>query len=222
MSVKVKICGVRTPTIVEAAAEAGADYVGLVFFPRSLRYIAPDAAGAIAGAARGRIKTVAVFVDPEDALIDRVMETVRPDMLQLHGGETPERAASIKTKTGLPILKAIAVGGASDTAEAAGFAGIADMMLFDAKAHPSATIPGGNGVVFDWKALRGLSQEAPFALSGGLHAGNVGEALAQTGAALVDVSSGVELAPGEKDADLVRKFVAAAKGERAQNGSGRS
>ena len=222
MSVKVKICGVRTPAIVEAAAEAGADYIGLVFFPRSLRYVAPDSAGALAEAARGRIKTVAVFVDPEDALIDQVMAKVAPDMLQLHGGETPQRAASIKTKTGLPILKAIAVGGAADTTEAASFAGIADMILFDAKAHPSATIPGGNGVVFDWRALCGVSQAAPFALSGGLDPGNVGEALAQTGATLVDVSSGVESAPGEKDADLVRKFVAAAKGRRSQNGAGPS
>jgi phosphoribosylanthranilate isomerase len=139
--------------------------------------------------------------------------------LQLHGGETPQRAASIKARTGLPILKAIAVGEASDTAEAASFAGIADMILFDAKARPSATIPGGNGIAFDWQALCGISQEAPFALSGGLHPGNVGEALAQTGASLVDVSSGVESAPGEKDADLVRKFVAAAKGKRARNGA---
>jgi phosphoribosylanthranilate isomerase len=219
MSVKVKICGVRTPSIVEAAAEAGADYVGLVFFPRSLRYIAPDSASRLAEAARGRIKTVAVMVDPEDALIDQVMAKVAPDILQLHGGETPQRAASIKARTGLPILKAIAVGEASDTAEAASFAGIADMILFDAKARPSATIPGGNGIAFDWQALCGISQEAPFALSGGLHPGNVGEALAQTGASLVDVSSGVESAPGEKDADLVRKFVAAAKGKRARNGA---
>jgi phosphoribosylanthranilate isomerase len=219
MSVKVKICGVRTGAIIEAAADAGADYAGLVFFPRSLRYVAPDAARELAEAARGRIKTVAVMVDPEDALIDQVLEQVQPDVIQLHGGETPEHVASIKAKTGLPIFKAIAVGGASDLAEAANFAGIADMILFDAKANPSATIPGGNGVVFEWQALRSLRNGAPFALSGGLHPGNVGEALARTGATLVDVSSGVESAPGEKDPTLVREFVAAAKSARTQSGT---
>lgn len=218
MSVKVKICGVRTGAIIEAAADAGADYAGLVFFPRSLRYVSPDSAKELTAAARGRIKTVAVVVDPEDALIDQLLERVRPDVIQLHGGESPQRVASIKAKTGLPIFKAIAVAGASDTAEAANFAGIADMILYDSKAHPAATIPGGNGVAFDWQVLRGLRNGAPFALSGGLHPGNVGEALTYTGASLVDVSSGVESSPGEKDAALVRDFVAAAKS--AANGAG--
>lgn len=219
MPVKVKICGVRTPSIVEAAADAGADYIGLVFFRRSFRYIAPDDAASLASAARGKIKTVAVMVDPQDALIEEVMGKVAPDILQLHGGETPERTAAIKAATGLPILKAIAVGSSSDTEEAQSFAGIADMILFDAKAHATAPIPGGNGIAFDWQALSGIAGREPFALSGGLHPGNVGDALARTGAALVDVSSGVESAPGEKDAGLVRDFVAAVKAVRAKNGA---
>lgn len=221
MPVKVKICGVRTPSIIAAAADAGADYVGLVFFPRSLRYVTPEAAAALAAVARGKIKTVAVMVDPEDALIDQVAAAVRPDMLQLHGGETPARAASIKARTGLPILKAIAVGGASDTKEAAAFAGIADMILFDSKAPSATGLSGGNGVRFDWQALSGVANGEPFALSGGLHPGNVGEAITRTGAALLDVSSGVESKPGEKDADLVRQFIAAAKDARRQNGAAR-
>ncbi len=222
MPVKVKICGVRTPSIIAAAADAGADYVGLVFFPRSLRHVAPDAAKALAEAAKGRIKTVAVMVDPEDALIDQVVGTVGPDMIQLHGGETPERAAAIKARAGVPILKAIPVGGASDVKEAAAFAGIADMILFDSKAPSASGISGGNGVAFDWQALCGMASREPFALSGGLHPGNVGEAIVKTGAALIDVSSGVESAPGEKDADLVRQFVAAAKAGRKGNGAAAS
>ena len=139
------------------------------------------------------------------------MATVAPDMIQLHGGETPERAAAIKARSGLPILKAIAVGGVSDTEEAAAFAGVADMILFDSKATALSSLAGGNGVAFDWQALRNVRGGEPFALSGGLNPANVTEALAQTGAALIDVSSGVESTPGEKDAELVRQFVAAVK-----------
>jgi phosphoribosylanthranilate isomerase len=219
MPVKVKICGVRTPSIIAAAADAGADYVGLVFFPRSLRHVAPDKAKALAEAAKGRIGTVAVMVDPGDALIDQVMATVAPDMIQLHGGETPERAAAIKARSGLPILKAIAVGGVSDTEEAAAFAGVADMILFDSKATALSSLAGGNGVAFDWQALRNVRGGEPFALSGGLNPGNVTEALAQTGAALIDVSSGVESTPGEKDAELVRQFVAAVKAGNGRDGT---
>ena len=222
MPVKVKICGVRTPAVIAAAAEAGADYVGFVFFPRSLRYVSLEDAAPLAEAARGKIKTVAVLVDPEDSLIEKVARIVRPDMLQLHGGETPERAAAIKARTELPILKAIPVGGASDVKEADAFAGIADMILFDSMAPSRTGVSGGNGVAFDWRALRGLSREQPFALSGGLNPGNVGEALARTGASLLDVSSGVESAPGEKDAELVRQFVLAAKAVRPKNGAASS
>ena len=209
MPVKVKICGVRTPVIVETAAEAGADYVGLVIFPNSPRYVEVEEARVLAAIARGKIGTVAVLVDPDDALIDEVAARVRPDLIQLHGGETPVRVAAIKARSGLPIMKAVAVAGPADVVEAEAFATGADYILFDAKAGPDAALPGGNGVAFDWLTLKGFA--SPFALSGGLTPDTVGEAIALTGASLVDVSSGVERAPGDKDADLVRRFIRAAK-----------
>jgi phosphoribosylanthranilate isomerase len=209
VAVKVKICGVRTPAIIDTAVQEGADFVGLVFFPKSPRYVSPEDAGALAEAARGRIGTVAVLVDPDDALIDRVVAAVHPDLLQLHGSETPERVASIRVRTHLPVMKAIPVAEIGDAQEAGAYAGIADYILFDAKSAPEAVLPGGNGVPFNWKALTGLSP--PFALSGGLTPGNVGEAIRLTGASLVDVSSGVERAAGEKDESLVRNFIQAAK-----------
>ena len=209
MAVKVKICGVRTPAVIEAAAEAGADFVGLVLFPRSPRHVEVEAARVLAAIAKGRLGTVAVLVDPDDALIDEVVERVRPDLLQLHGTETPERVAVIKARSGLPVMKAIAVAGAGDVAKADAYTGSADYVLFDAKAPAGAMLPGGNGVVFDWRASQ--TAKAPFALSGGLTPDTVGEAILLTGAALVDVSSGVERAPGEKDLALVRRFIQAAK-----------
>jgi phosphoribosylanthranilate isomerase len=207
--VKVKICGVRTPTIIETAAEAGADYVGLVLFPSSPRHVELEEARVLAAIARGRIGTVAVLVDPDDALIDGVIERVRPDLLQLHGSETPERVAAIRARAGLPVMKAVTIEGAADVGTAQAYAASADHILFDAKAPPGAALPGGNGVAFDWMPLKGFA--APFALSGGLTPDNVGAAIKLTGASLVDVSSGVERAPGEKDAELVRRFIRAAK-----------
>jgi len=209
VTVKVKICGVRTPAILEAAAAAGADFIGLVLFAKSPRNLSPEAAGVLADAARGRIGTVAVMVDPDDALINQVAATVRPDLLQLHGHESPERVAAIKAKTGLPVIKAISVAAAADVGEASAYAGIADQILFDAKAEPDAMLPGGNGIPFDWRAL--AAARPPFALSGGLNPENVGEAVRLTGAALVDVSSGVETAPGVKDEKLIQRFIRAAR-----------
>jgi len=209
--VKVKICGVRTREIVDTAVDAGADYVGLVFFPKSPRHIAPEAARVIAEHASGRIETVAVLVDPEDALIDDILATVRPGLLQLHGSETPDRVAAVKARSGLRVIKAIGVATADDVAKASAYRGIADMILFDAKAPAGFNLPGGHGLAFDWHALGGPSVERPFALSGGLDPDNVWDALAITGASMVDVSSGVERAPGEKDPDLVRRFIQAAK-----------
>jgi phosphoribosylanthranilate isomerase len=214
VTVKVKICGVRTPAILEAAISASADFVGLMIFPKSPRHLALDEAGALADAARGRIATVAVLVNPDDALIDRVMETVRPDLLQLHGGETPDRVGAIKARAGCALFKAIPVATSDDAAAAGTYAGVADHILFDAKPAPDAVLPGGNGVPFDWRALS--AAHPPFALSGGLTADNVGEAIRLTGAALVDVSSGVETAPGVKDAALVARFVEAAHRAAAQ------
>lgn len=209
MTVKIKICGVRTPAILDAAVSAGADLVGLVFFANSPRNVTLEQAGALAHAARGRIRTVAVLVDPDDALIDAVTGSVHPDMLQLHGTEAPERVAAIKKRTGLSAFKAISVTEASDVAHAEAYAGVADQILFDAKAGPGDIVPGGNGVAFDWRLV--ASAPSPFALSGGLSAGNVAQAIRLTGASLVDVSSGVETAPGEKDPDLITQFIRAVR-----------
>jgi phosphoribosylanthranilate isomerase len=209
--VKVKICGVRTREIVDTAVDAGADYVGLVFFPKSPRHIVPEAAREIAKHASARIETVAVLVDPDDALVDEILTVVRPSLIQLHGSEPPERVAATKSRSGLRVIKAIGVASADDVAKASAYRGIADMILFDAKAPADSDLPGGHGLAFDWRALGGLSLERPFALSGGLDPDNVWEALVATSADMVDVSSGVERVPGEKDPDLVRRFVQAAK-----------
>jgi phosphoribosylanthranilate isomerase len=207
--VKVKICGVRTPAIIEEAAKAGADFIGLVLFEKSPRYVELEEARVLAAIARGKIGTVAVLVDPDDELVNGVAERVRPDLIQLHGNETPERVAEIKAMTGLPVMKAVPVADATDMRRVSDYAGSADYILFDAKAAPDAPLAGGNGVAFDWRALSGA--KPPFALSGGLTAETVGEAIRMTGATLVDVSSGVERARGEKDAKLVVSFIAAAK-----------
>lgn len=215
MTVKVKICGVRTPAILDAAVAAGADLAGLVFFAKSPRNLTIEQGGALADAARGRVGTVAVMVDPDDELIEAVAGTVRPGILQLHGKETPERVAVIKERTGLSVFKAVPVCEPADVAQARAYAGIADQILFDAKAAPDAVLPGGNGVIFDWRIL--VSAKPPFALSGGLDAGNVAEAIALTGASLVDVSSGVETTPGEKDAALITQFIQAARAAAPQH-----
>lgn len=218
MTVKVKICGVRTPAILDAAVSAGADLVGLVFFAKSPRNVTLEQAAALADAARGRVETVAVLVDPDDDLIDAITGTVRPAMLQLHGHETPQRVAAIKARTGLPLLKAIAVSETADVKGADAYTE-ADQILYDAKADPDAALPGGNGIAFDWRILSAARR--PFALSGGLGAGNVAEAIKLTGASLVDVSSGVERAPGEKDATLVTEFVRAARSAASKPTKGR-
>ena len=209
MPVKVKICGVTTPDIVEVAASASADFVGLVFFPRSPRNVDVETARVLRDAARGKVGTVAVMVDPDDALVDSVGEEVRPDLLQLHGNETPERVAEIKARTGLPVMKAIGVAIPSDIAAASRYTKIADYILFDAKPDAGTFLPGGNAQAFDWTMLSGATM--PFALSGGLTPTNVGDAVRMTGAFLVDVSSGVERAPGKKDVALIRQFIQAAK-----------
>jgi phosphoribosylanthranilate isomerase len=213
--VKVKICGVRTPAIVETAAEEGADFVGLVLFPKSPRHVELEEARVLAAIARGKIGTVVVLVDPDEALVDGVVERVRPDLLQLHGSETPERVAAIRARAGLPVMKAISIAEAADVASANTYTGFADYILFDAKVPAGATLPGGNGVAFDWRPLKDFT--ASFALSGGLTPDTVSEAIRLTGASLVDVSSGVERAPGEKDAELVKRFIRAAKGVSPQS-----
>jgi phosphoribosylanthranilate isomerase len=212
MTTKVKICGLKTQVALDAAFAGGADYVGLVFFPPSPRNVAPAAARALADKARGRAKIVALMVDPDDALIDTVVASAAPDLLQLHGEETPERAADIRSRWGRPVMKAIKVETGEDARAALRYRAAADLILFDARAPTDSTRPGGNGAPFDWRTLLGVKDQVPFMLSGGLTPDNVAEAIRATGAVIVDVSSGVESSPGEKDPELIRRFLRAAKG----------
>jgi len=211
MSLLVKICGLRTPDHLDAALGAGADLVGFVFFPPSPRNLPVATARALGERVKGRAGKVALTVDADDALFEAIMGALSPDMLQLHGRETPERVAALKTKFGLPVMKAIPVETKADLAGVASYANVADRLLFDARAPRDATRPGGLGQSFDWRLLEGLDRNVPFMLSGGLDAENVADALKITRAPGVDVSSGVERAPGEKDVDKIRAFVRAAR-----------
>jgi phosphoribosylanthranilate isomerase len=207
----VKICGLSTPEALEAALDAGADMVGFVFFPPSPRHVAFETAGALGRRVRGRAQKVALTVDAEDTLLTAIVAALQPDMLQLHGKEPPARVAAIRRNFGLPVMKAIAVAAKGDLGVVATYAEVADRLLFDGRPPREATRPGGLGKAFDWRLLEDLDPGVPFMLSGGLDAGNVGEALHVTRAPAVDVSSGVERAPGEKDPDKIRAFVRAAR-----------
>ncbi len=211
MTIEVKICGLKTPAMMQAALEAGADYVGLVFFESSPRNVSIEQAAELADMASERAKVVVLLVDPGDGMVDRIMPYIAPDILQLHGSETPARVAEIKRRTGATIMKVIKVETAADAARALDYAGIADLILFDAKAPKGSVLPGGNGLTFDWSVLDDVKDKVPYMLSGGLTPENVAEAIRLTGARRVDVSSGVESSPGEKDADLIRAFIANAK-----------
>ncbi len=218
MSLMVKICGLATAEALDVAIEAGADMVGFVFFPPSPRHLAFDTARTLGARARGRAQKVALTVDADDAWFDAVVEALRPDMLQLHGREPPARVGALRQRFGLPVMKAIAVEATADLAGLAGYAAVADRVLFDARAPREATRPGGLGRAFDWHVLENIDPGLPFMLSGGLDAGNVGAALRITRAPGVDVSSGVERVPGEKDPDKIRAFVRAARQAAAQVG----
>jgi phosphoribosylanthranilate isomerase len=211
MSLIVKICGLATPEALDVALDAGADMVGFVFFPPSPRNLSFKAASALESRVRGRAKKVALSVDADDTLLSYVVDALGPDMLQLHGNETPLRVSAVKARFKLPVLKAIAVETKADLAAIARYAAVADHLLFDARAPREATRPGGLGKAFDWQLLENLKPGVPFMLSGGLNAGNVGAALRITRAGGVDVSSGVESAPGVKDPDKIRAFVRAAR-----------
>jgi phosphoribosylanthranilate isomerase len=211
MSLIVKICGLSTADALDVAIEAGADMVGFVFFAPSPRHLAFDVARTLGRRVRGRAQKVALTVDADDALLDAVVEALQPDLLQLHGKETPARIAALRRRFGKPVMKAIAVEAKGDLAAVAAYAKVADRLLFDARAPREATRPGGLGKPFDWTLLENLHPGLPFMLSGGLDAGNVGEALRITRAPAVDVSSGVERAPGEKDPEKIRAFVRAAR-----------
>ena len=195
----------------DAALDAGADMVGFVFFPPSPRHVAFDAALTLGQRVRGRAQKVALSVDADDALLDHIVETLHPDMMQLHGKEPPARVAAIRQRLRLPVMKAIAVAAKGDLGIVGEYAPVADYLLFDARAPREATRPGGLGKSFDWRLLEDLDRGVPFMLSGGLDPSNVAEALRITQAPGVDVSSGVERAPGEKDTDKIRAFIRAAR-----------
>ena len=212
MPVAVKICGITTDAAMEAAVEAGADYVGLVFFPPSPRAISPEHAADLTELLPDDLVKVGLFVDPSDALLDQVLTRVRLDLLQFHGNEPPERLEAVRHEFGLPVMKMIPVAVAADLAAADPYLAVADRLLFDARPLQGATLPGGNARAFDWTLLKGRPWSLPWMLAGGLTPDNVAEAIRSSGAAAVDVSSGVESAPGLKDPHRIRAFIAAAKG----------
>jgi phosphoribosylanthranilate isomerase len=211
MTPLVKICGLSTPVTLEAALDAGADMVGFVFFPKSPRHLDWETARALGHQARGRAKIVALSVDAEDDTLKRIADALAPDVLQLHGRETPARIEEIRELTSRPTMKAIGVAAREDFAAAAPYEGHADFLLIDAKPPRNAALPGGNGRPFDWGLARGFHSARPWLLSGGLEPETVEAAIAASGARGVDVSSGVESAPGVKDGAKIRAFVAAAR-----------
>jgi phosphoribosylanthranilate isomerase len=211
MTLLVKICGLKTPEALDVALEAGADMVGFVFFPPSPRHLGFEAARVLGARVRGRAQKVALSVDADDDWLAASIEAFKPDMLQLHGRETPDRVVVVRARFGLPVMKALPIEERADLSPIRLYAQVADRLIFDARAPRAATRPGGLGKSFDWTLLQGLDLGVPFMLSGGLDAGNLADALRITAAPGVDVSSGVERAPGEKDADKIRAFIRAAR-----------
>jgi len=211
MSLLVKICGLSTRETLDAALVAGADMVGFVFFPPSPRHLSLETARELGRQVKGRATKVALTVDADDTTLENIVETLRPDLLQLHGKETIARVRDIKATFALPVMKVIAVETSADLAVLPGYASVADRILFDARAPKGATRPGGLGAVFDWHILEKLDLQLPFMVSGGLSADNVTEAVRVTRAGGVDVSSGVESAPGIKDPEMIRHFIRAAR-----------
>ena len=212
MSVRTKICGLSTPETVAAAVDGGAGAIGLMFYEPSPRYISVETAAMLGREAGGATK-VGVFVDPDDAALDRSVSAAGLDMIQLHGGETPQRIHDIKTRFGLPVMKAVRIAGPEDLGAAKPYEGVADWLLFDAKApkNMAGALPGGNGMAFDWRILAARSWQGPWMLSGGLSVDNVAEAVSISGAPWVDVSSGVEDAPGRKSVARIAAFLDAVR-----------
>ena len=210
--VRVKICGLTRPEHVVWAAGAGASYLGFVFFPKSSRNVTAETARGLALEAPAGIAKVALLVDADDAAIGAILERVPLDMLQLHGHETPGRVAEVRARFGLPVMKAVGVAEAADLDALPDYEAVADQILLDAKAPKGAALPGGNGLAFDWRLIAGRVWSKPWMLAGGLRPDTVAEAIRLTGAHQVDVSSGVESAPGVKDEALIRAFIAAARG----------
>lgn len=207
MSFDLKICGLKTPETVAAVLDGGVTHVGFIFFAKSPRHIRVEEAGRLRVAAKDRAQVVAVTVDADDEYLAKIVEHVRPDILQLHGQETPERLKALKTRFGLPVIKAFAIRNFDDFEAIKPYKGIADRFLFDAKPPKDSQLPGGNGVSFDWELLTKLDGDVDYMLSGGLNAGNIAQALVKTGAQAIDVSSGVELSAGKKDVRLINEFL---------------
>jgi phosphoribosylanthranilate isomerase len=207
-----KICGLSTPEAVRAALDGGASHLGFVFFAASPRALSPETAARLADPARGRgVRLVAVTVDPDDGLIDRLAATLRPDLIQLHGRETPARSAAIAARAGAGVIKALPISEASDLDAAGPYDGLAEHLMFDARPPRDAAMPGGHGAAFDWSLLSGRRFSRPWFLAGGLDPWNVGEAMRASGAPLLDVSSGVERGPGVKDPALISAFLDAVR-----------
>ena len=207
---KIKICGIRTAEALDACIAVRADYAGFVFFPPSPRHVTPGEAADLATRAGTRIGTVGLFVNADDLEIGEAIKAARLDALQLHGAESPERAAQIKLRFGLPVWKALPVSCAADVERAQAYRSAADLILFDAKT-PKGGLPGGMGLAFDWSLVAGVKHSLAWGLAGGLNPGNVAEAIRISGAPLVDTSSGVEIAPGVKDVDRIAAFCQAAR-----------
>ncbi|PBB81434.1 phosphoribosylanthranilate isomerase [Mesorhizobium sp. WSM3879] len=218
MTLDIKICGLKTDAAMAAALAGGASHVGFIFFAKSPRFVHPAEAGRLRQAAIGKAKAVAVTVDADDALLDEIVARMQPDMLQLHGSETPVQVAELKTRYGLPVMKVLSVSEAADLERIKPYVGVADRLMFDAKPPKGSQLPGGNGVAFDWRILAGLDAGLDYMLSGGLNAANVGDALRLANPPGIDISSGVESAPGVKDPALIEQFfraVRAARDDRA-------
>jgi len=211
MTTSIKICGLTTADTLDAALDGGADFVGAVVFAKSPRHIAPEAAATLFERARGRAKVVAVTVDPDDALLEQIARTLRPDFIQLHGAETAGRAEQVRALTGAGVIKALPIRQADDFAAAEDWDRHADHLMFDAKPPEGSVLPGGVGHRFDWTLLADRAFRRPWFLAGGLNPDNVAEALKITGAPMVDVSSGVESAPGAKDAGRIAAFIEAVR-----------
>lgn len=210
--VRVKICGLRSEADMQAVAEAGANYAGLVFFAKSPRNVSVAQARDVALAAPVGMAKVGLVVNPTDADLEAILRDVPLDILQLHGSESPERVADLRARYGLPVMKAVGVADAEDLGKLTAYGAVADQILVDAKPPKNADLPGGNGLAFDWRLIAGKRWFLPWMLAGGLDPANVAQAVAMTGATQVDVSSGVESAPGVKDAGKIKAFVRAAKG----------
>ena len=214
MPLDIKICGLSTPETVAAALDGGASHVGFIFFPKSPRNVTPADAGRLREAARNRAQAVAVTVDASDDQLQAIIEAMAPDMLQLHGKETPARVAEVRERFLLPVMKAISVATPDDLIHVHAYDEVADRLLLDAKAPKESQLPGGNGIAFDWRLVAALDTNLDYMLSGGLNAGNIAEALAIANPPGIDVSSGVESAPGVKDVERIRTFFAAVEAAR--------